>query len=67
MLFPHRVARENAPEGFDPCEVDSLDVEAGDLLGLSKEEAIEVGHNEALRRMFQHARIGIQKKLAEQK
>jgi hypothetical protein len=66
ILLLQRIARENAPGGVDPFQVDVLDVKAGLLLGLSENEAIEVGQNETLRRVFKYARICIQKKVAEQ-
>lgn len=65
MSIMEKVARENAPEGTDPFEVDPTDVKAGLFLGLSEEDAIELGRYELVRRLNQYISKGIKKLEAE--
>ena len=66
FLLIEKVAKENAPTGVDPYEVDEVDVKAALLLGFSKEAATEHGRKEAVSRILKYTGDGIRKMEAKQ-
>ena len=66
ILLMEKVAKENAPTGVDPYEIDETDVKAALLLGFSKEAAIEHGRKEAVSRILKYTGDGIKKMEAKQ-